>query len=87
MYSDVLLTLLQHDYAQDRNRHKCVLSFNSFNYPLPARQVTMAANNAVSSGLRRDILLAVPSAYKKSPGIRVLTLHLVLCHNREEHGA
>lgn len=49
--------------------------------------VTMVANNAVPSGLQHDILLAVLSAYKKSPGIRVLTLNLVLCHNREKHGA
>lgn len=49
--------------------------------------VAMAANNAVPSGLRRDILLAVLSAYKKSPGIRALALHLVLCHNREKHEA
>lgn len=87
MEFDVLLLLLQYNYTQDRNRHKCVLSFNSFNYPLPASQVTMAANNAVPSGLQHDILLAVLSAYKKSPGIHVLTLHLVLCHNREKHGA
>lgn len=49
--------------------------------------VAMVANNVAPSGLRRDILLAVLSAYKKSPGICALALHLVLCHNREKHGA
>ncbi len=49
--------------------------------------VATVANNAVPSGLRHDILLAVLLAYKKSPGIHALTLHLVLCHNREKHGA
>lgn len=78
------IALLQYHYAYDRNRHKCVLSFN---YPLSAFMVTMVANNAVPSGLQHDILLAALSAYKKSPGIHVLSLHLVLCHNREKHGA
>ncbi len=49
--------------------------------------VTMAANNAEASGLRHDILLALLSAYKKSPGICALAQHLVFCHNREKHGA
>lgn len=67
--------------------HKCVLSHNSSDYPLPASAVTMAANNAVPSGLWRDILVAALSAYMKSHGIRVLTLHYALCHNKEKHEA
>lgn len=49
--------------------------------------VAMVANNAAPSSLRCDILHAVLSAYKKSPGAHALALHLVLCHNRVKHGA
>lgn len=72
---------------QSSGIHKCVLSDNSCDYPLPTCRVTMVVNNAVPSGLWHDILVAALSAYMKSHGIHVLTLHYVLCHNREKHEA
>lgn len=58
--------------------------FKSFDYPLSACTVTMAAESARHQDLQHDILIAFLPAYTQSPGVRVLILHLVLCHKRGE---